>query len=90
MDGTATRAICNRWYIMDLDKNIAVATRSSVSGPYNLKIFRDDQDALLKHQKNKYEEDTWLFLQFIEHDNSSPSPNTKYLQRKRKSNDFFN
>ena len=77
---------------MGLDTNIAAAvraTRSSVSGPNNPNIVRDDQDNLLKHYKNKHEEDTCLFLQFMEHDNSSPPPNKKYPQRKNKSTDFL-
>ena len=90
LDGTVTRVICNKRYRMSLDANISTATRSSVSGPNNLKFIWDDQDDLLKYYKDKYEEDTRLFLQFMEHDNSSPPPlNKKYSQRKRKSTDFL-
>ena len=67
---------------MGLDTNIAAAvraTRSSVSGPNNPNIVRDDQDNLLKHYKNKHEEDTCLFLQFMEHDNYSPPPLNKKI-----------
>ena len=57
-----------------LDANIATAPRSSVRGFNNSNFIRDNQDNLLKHYKDKHEEDTRFFLQFVKHDNSSPPP----------------
>ena len=65
---------------MGLDRNIAAAARAArslVSGPNNSNIVRDDQDDLLKHYKNKHEENTHLFLHFMGHDNSSSLPPNK-------------
>ena len=87
-----TRAICNRRYRMGLDRDIATsdrATRSSVSEHNNPNIVRDNQNDLLKQYKNKHEDDTRLFLQFIEHDNYSPHTNKKYPQRIRISTYFL-
>ena len=75
---------------MGLDRNIAAVSRIPVSESNNPKQNCHDQDDLLKHYKNKHEEDKCLFLQFMEHDNSSPSsPNKKYPQRKTKFTDFL-
>ena len=79
MDDTVTRAICNKRWNMGLDVNIAAAVRSSVRGSNNPNFVRDDQDDLPKHYKNKHEEDTHLFLQFMEHDNYSPPPLNKKI-----------
>ena len=62
LDGTVTRVIFNKRYRIGLDANIATAPWLSVKGPNNPNIVRDDQDDLIKHYKNKYEEDTRLFL----------------------------
>ena len=77
---------------MGLDRDIATsdrATRSSVSEHNNPNIVRDDQNDLLKQYKNKHEDDTRLFLQFMEHDNYSSHTNKKYPQRIRISTYFL-
>ena len=58
LDGTATREICNKRCRMGLDVNIVAAARSSARGHNNPNFVRHDQDDLLKHYKDKYEEDT--------------------------------
>ena len=60
-----------------LDANIATAPRSLVRGPNDSNFVRDNQDDLLKHYKDKHEEDTRFFLQFVKHKHSSPPPLNK-------------